>query len=266
MKIISNKALNYPIAGIVWILSFILLFYFCQHVGLNGNFWFISCVVVGAIIAFGDRKNIPMMKRRKLMLLGTETEEWLETGNYFLFWIWSTSLEETQTHERDKIIVEPFVFNDCTGKKLLGSINAIWVVGDSAQDKENFKFMDAKTMEEDLKSYLKAKFISVFSTKKYEEGIRGQEHLHFKADDLKVYGVIFKELHSLVLSGNPDQDDVNAQSNRLLEQKMALYGPNYKFSHDELKEINKEIMVQLGKAKQIITNSALLGRYDVDGH
>jgi hypothetical protein len=47
------------------------------------------------------------------------------------------------------------------------------------------------------------------------------------------------------------------------EEEKAKYPTDWKFTHKQLEEIEARVQVRVKLAKRIITNSALLGRFDV---
>lgn len=276
MKLISDKSYNYPFAGIVWIVFFLLFYFLCSYVGLDGKLWTISSFISGAIVAFGDRTMVPLLNRGLLTFNGEEAKDsdgksvWLDSGMYFTFWIFKVSLKESHSTEENDVIVPVFDCQDRTGKGLKADANGGYEIPDNLRD--NYKMQNEHTIKSDLSSLIRQTTMRICGSEEYLNGLLGKDIGLMIRNDYSFqcetgrYGVSFHKMHVTVVSANLSQDDFNAQFDRLVEREKAAYGPNYHFSHKELQDIKDDVKVRLNRSKQIISNSPMVGRFDVDGH
>ena len=273
-KLISDKSINYPFAVFVWVVTSLVFYFLCQFVDLDGKFWTILSFISGAIIAFGDRTQIPILTTG--LLLFNKTEEvknkdgnsvWLEPGMYFTFFIFSTSKKEHQKKEKQDVIVEPFV---CATKSIniLVEANGDWKISDDGHDK--FKEQDESKMESNLESLVRRTLIRVCSALDFHSEIKGKDlgnqirHDPIFLRECNKYGI---EFYNLIVDAIPSDlatENLNAYSKQLFNEEKLKYPAGYVFSHKEIEEIEQRIQVRLKTAKKIITNSPLLGRYDVE--
>lgn len=272
MKIISDKSINYPFAALLWIVISLFLYILCYWVGLTGKFWVILSFFSGAIIAFGDRSRVPILTAGLLLFNGEEVKDekgdsiYLDPGMYFTFFIFSFSEKESQKMEKRDVVIPAF---NCQDKRRLGltaEANGDWLI----VDHDKFKDQDESKMESNLSSLVRRSIIRVFATLDFETEIKGkdlgdkiQNHDPVFKRESEKYGIIF---HNLIVDAIPSdmkQENLNSYSKKLFEEEKAKYPVDHKFTHQEIRDIEETIQVKLGQAKKIITNSALLGRYDV---
>lgn len=271
MKIISNKIINYPLASIVWVSLSYLLFRFCSYVEWTGDFWIIISFIAGAIIAFGDRTYVPILSRGLLIFNGEEVKKkngssvWLSPGMYFTFFIFSTSIKEAQKMERRDVIILPFNCQDTGRFGLTAEANGDWKI----TDHDAFKEQDESKMESNLVSLVRRSIIRVCATLDFDNDIKGQD-LGDKIirdtvfiRECRKYGITFHNLIADAIPSDLTQENLNAYAKKIFNEEKAKYPVGYVLSHKEIEEIEDRVQVRLKIAKKIITNSALLGRYDV---
>lgn len=270
MNIIANKSINYPFAGIVWILVSFIFWFLFLYVGFEGRFFLILSFIGGAVIAFGHRTRVPILSRGLLLFNGEEVTSngnsvWLEPGMYFTFFIFSVSEEEAQHTEKRDVVVTPFVCQDKNGKNLYVEANGDYEIVDN----DNFKVHVEENMLSNLQSLIKRSIIRVFARLDFFEDIQGKDVCAVIQEDpvykreCKKYGIHFHNLIADAISKDLEQENSNYYYNKLYQEEVNKYPPNHQFTHDEIKDINETVQVRIGKAKKIVTNSPLLGRFDV---
>ncbi len=274
MEIISNKNLNYPLSVIVWMVSFFLLHGLCLYGDLDGKFWLIGSIVVGALIAFGDRKNVPIMTEKLLIFNGSEVKDefgnstWVGPGNYFMFWIFSFAEGESDDMEIRNVIVPSFTCQDKTGKSITIDADGDWQISNF----DNFKVQKEDKMVSNLISLVKKYVIKACGKIAYKDYIKGdmtdlgQMVLSddFFRGECRRYGV---EFHNLLVSSvlaDLKQENSNAFAKELFEEEKKHYPTGHKFTHQELEDIRNAVQVQLSKAKKVITSSPTVTRIDAD--
>lgn len=270
---ILKRGNNIFIGIVVWIIIFLLskfLVYdgsFERNSFMGNIVYFVFLFGSGALVWSSKATVPPRLKRHLIDVFGVSTEIWLPEGWYLTFFLFRLDDQnETITKERDKFEVGPIPFNDITGKKLLGFVNVIYQVGETEEEMRDFKLMKQDEIQKDLQTYTQRRFIRTFAPLNYETEIRGKEHTIFIAEDLKIYGVNFKYVETMVVSGNMDQDDFNSQFGRLKTIKLRDFKTQTgrdNLTPEELRKIDDQILLELNRIKKIITDSPLLGRYDV---
>lgn len=271
MKIISNKIINYPFAAIMWILLSLLLVAFCSYVGLHSKFWIIVSFISGVIIIFGDRTYVPILSSGLLIFNGEEVKRingdsvWLDPGMYFTFWIFTVSEKEAQKMEKRDVIIPSFNCQDINRLGLTAEANGDWKI----IDHDKFKEQDEAKMESNLVSLVRRSVIRVCATLDFDTKIKGKDlgevimiDTVFQKECGK-YGVSFHNLIADAIPADLKQENLNSYYKKLYQEEVEKYPKDHKFTHDEIKDINETVQVKLGQAKKIVTNSPLLGRYDV---
>lgn len=270
MRLIYDKSYNYPFAGIVWIIFFLLFYAMCSYVELDGKFWTLASFVSGAVVAFGDRTMVPILSRGLLTFNGEEAKNshgesvWLDPGMYFTFWVFKVSLKESHSTEENDVIIPVFDCQDRNGKGLKADANG----GYEIIIPDNYKMQNENTIKSDLSSLVRQTIMRICGSNAYRDGLLGKDIGLMVRNDYPFqcetgrYGVSFHKMHITVIASDLQQENLNAYHDELLAKIKAEYGPNYQFSHEQLKEIESDIQVRIKLAKRIITNSAVVGRYD----
>jgi hypothetical protein len=269
---ILKRGNNIFIGIVVWIIIFLLakfLVYdgsFERNSSMGNIVYYLFLFGSGALVWSSKVTVPPRLKRHLIDVFGASTEIWLPEGWYLSFFLFKLDDQnETITKERDKIEVGPFPFTDKKGKKLIGFVTGIYEVGSTPAEMESFKLMKQDEIQRDLKTYLERSFLRKFQPKDFDE-IRGNEKLILPHSELSAYGVNFVHVDPVVISGNMDQDDFNYQFGRLKIIKLNDFRNQTgrsSLTPDELRKIDDEILVELNRVKKIITDSPLLGRYDI---
>lgn len=272
IKLISNKDVNYPFAVLVWVISFLILRFFINLAGFpdsDNKTYTIIELIVSALFAFGDNSTIPILTRKKLLFLGQETGVWLDPGFYFLFWIFSLAEGETQKDERKDTIVEGVKCQDKNGKVMIADANGDWAIGNDEESRQKYLLQPEDKMKTNLESLVKRTLVMVLGGRVYKTHILGQD---LGSEILKNpkfieecgrYGIVYTNMIAVAIAFNMDQEAINSYHEEVLAAQKAKYPTGHKFTHKELQEIEENVQVIIGKARRIITNSALLGRYDV---
>jgi hypothetical protein len=274
MKIISDKSINYPFAAVVWIVVSMIFYILFRYVNLDGKFWILLSFLSGAIIAFADRDKVAILTVGLLQFNGEEVKDengnsvYLDPGWYFTFFFFSINKKESQKMEKRDVVIPAFNCQDKSRLGLTAEANGDWVIADDGHDK--FKEQDESKMESNLSSLVRRSIIRVFATLDFETEIKGkdlgdkiQNHDPVFERECSKYGIIF---HNLIVDAIPSdmrQENLNSYSKRLFEEEKAKYPVGYKFTHQELRDIEETIQIKLGQARKIISNSPLLGRFDV---
>jgi hypothetical protein len=78
------------------------------------------------------------------------------------------------------------------------------------------------------------------------------------------YGIEFHNLLVEVIAKDLEQENANSYYQKLLKEEMSRYPQNHTFTKDELTSIHDIVQLRMkgSNTRKIITNSALLGRYD----
>lgn len=271
-EIISNKTINYPFAGIVWIICSLLLHWLCIYVGLDNKFWLTLSFITGAIFAFGDRTHVPILSRGLVTFNDEEVKDgddslWLDPGMYFTFFLFKINNKEAQKTERRDVVIAPFECQDKNRFGLTAEANGDWIIIQN----DTFKKQDESKMESNLLSLVRRSIIRVFATLDFDNEIKGKELGSIVEKDptfvkeCKKYGI---EFHNLIVDCVPSdlkQENLNAYARKLFNEEKAKYPAGHPFTHKEIQDINETVQVQIGKAKKIISNSPLMGRFDIDG-
>lgn len=274
MKIISDKSINYPLAAVVWIVASMIFYILFRYVNLDGKFWILLSFVSGTIIAFADKDKVEILTVGLLQFNGEEVKDengnsvYLDPGWYFTFFFFSINKKESQKMEKRDVIVSALNCQDKGGLVLTAEANGDWVIAADGHDK--FKEQDESKMESNLSSLVRRSIIRVFATLDFETEIKGkdlgdkiQNHDPVFKKECNKYGINFYNLIVDAIPFNLGQENLNSYSKKLFEQEKAKYPAGYKFTHQEIRDIEETIQVKLGQSKKIITSSPLLGRYDV---
>ncbi|NVN97521.1 hypothetical protein HXX01_04845 [Candidatus Nomurabacteria bacterium] len=272
MLIISNKSFNYPFAGSVFLVIFLLSFWLGSMVGIHNKLFTILCFLSGIIIAFGHTTRVPILKKGLLLFNGEEVRiskdksVWLSPGMYFTFFLFSISLKELQDMEERDVIVPPFRCQDSNFKNLAAEANGDWEI----VEHDKFKKQKEKKMKSNLSSLIKRSIIRICGGLEYGRDIlTGNVSKLVLADPIfkeecERYGISFYNLIIEVISANLEQDDLNAYMDQLDKKARKNYPLGHPFTHEENQDIQANLQVQLKIARRIITNSAIVGRYDID--
>lgn len=270
-KIISDKNINQPFVIVVWIIVFSLL---CFLLGLNhwiNKLSVIIALAISGMVAFGDKANVEILTRTQLLFLGQETGVWLQPGPYYLFWIFTLAVSETIKDERKDTVVTSVKCQDQNGMVLLAEFNGDWAIIDTDVARRKYELQDAGLMKTNLESLARRTLIRVIGTLEYKTHILGQDlgdkvknDLIFKRECEHTYGIVYTNAIADAISANMDQEAINAYYRALMIEERAKYPNNHQFTHAELQDIEANIQVKLNKAKKIITNSPLLGRFEAD--
>lgn len=274
--IIKEKMINWPLAFVMLFVNYLLMILIIWVIGLIfkfdpiNNATKILFFAISLIDTYKGLIKIEPLTEAKLLAAGEETDIWLGPGYYFLFRvifirIWSVFVKETQSKEKDELIVPQFPFQDKKGKKLFGKGNATFAPGDSDEEKENYKSMKGEDLPANLINLLRQTSVRVLGGKNYWTEILGKE-LHdfilndakFKAECFK-YGCIIKTFNLEVVSANLEQDDLNAYRVQLTGELKTLY-PELKDSAiarmvDAQLKISKRIDI-LGDAHPVVRTDA----------
>lgn len=270
MKIIANKAINYPFAGIVWILVSLIFWFLFLSVGFDGKFFVVLSFMGGAVIAFGHTTRVPILSRALLLFNGEEVKSgndsvWLEPGMYFTFFIFSVSEAEAQHTEKRDVVITPFVCQDKKGKNLLVEANGDFEIVDN----DNFKIHKEENMLTNLQSLIKRSIVRVFARLDFFTEIKGKDVCAVIQQDpvyireCKKYGIHFHNLIADAIPKDLEQENSNYYYDELYQEEVKKYPPNHQFTHEEIKDINETVQIRIGKARKIVTNSPLLGRFDI---
>ncbi len=270
MKVITDKNINYPFAAAIWVATSLGLYFMCSLVGIEGKFWTLCSFISGAIIAFGDRNQVPIQTNKLLLFNGEEVKDdagesvWVKPGMYFTFWIFTLAPGEVQDMEIQDCIVPPFNCQ-CKDKGITIEANGDWKI----VDHDKFKKQKADKMEDNLISLIRRTLIRVCGPRLYTTQILGTNlgdlviaETNFKKQ-CAMYGVEFENMIADAFPSDLKQENLNSYSDELFKTEKAKYGVNHNLTRDEIKEINEIIQVKLGQAKKIITNSPVINRNDI---
>lgn len=267
---IASQA-NILIAVFVWIAGFLLLYIGMRLNGLDNKLMIMGALLVSAIFAFGDYDRVAILKNKMLLFRGTETGERADPGFYFTFWFWSLDTKEEQTIENLDVVIPAFQCQDKTGKSLTCEGNGDWHVDDST---ENFKLHNASKMEGNLTSLVKRTIKRVLGSLPYRTTtgvgqIQGEElgskisgDPIFQAECTK-YGVQFHNLIVDAIASDLAQENINSYYDELYEKELKKYPVGHTLTHQQQEEIEARIQIKVNRAKKIISNAPLLGRFDV---
>lgn len=268
---IANKDNNKFLGVVVWViislLSILLIYNNLPIESILIRKMLLILFLIGPLmLVWSSRLTVdPRIEEHLVDIWGESTEVYLTEGWYLTFFLFKFDEGETKDLEREKIRVGPVEFTDVDDKLVVGFVTAIWYPGDTEQEKKAFKNMKESEIVTNLQEYLIHSLTHTFSNKKFRD-VKGQEHVHFKASELQFSGVRFSEVNPMLLSGNPTQDDFNAQFARLkgikIKEFKDLTGRNTLLPK-ELKEIDDQILLELNRIRKIITDSPVLGRYDI---
>lgn len=274
MKIISNKTINYPFAVLVWVLVSLIFIWLCYLVDFSGKFWKIISIIAGAVVAFGDTTRVPILSAGLLLFNGEEVKSgknsvWLSPGMYFTFYLFKVSQKEAQVMEKRDVIIHSFDCQSKDGKVITAEANGDWFISNNPEAEDIFKLQDESKMEGNLQMLIKRTTLRVCGGLDYYKEILGENiGENVLKDDIfkrecKRYGIEFHNLLIQVLAKDLNQENINTYSDELRKKFKKEFPKNHKFTSEELEKIDEKIQVQLKLAKKIITDSPLLGRYDI---
>lgn len=273
MKIITDQNLNYPFAVLVWVIAFLFFYFLCWGVDLTGRFWSFVCLIVGALVAFGDTNRVPILSESLLLVNGQEVKDeygnsvWVSPGFYFTFWIFSFAEGEHQDMEVRDVIVPAFSCQ-CLNKGITVEANGDWEISEHRHD--NFKKQKADKMEANLISLIKRTLIRICGIRNYEKEILnnnlGDAVLTdpFFQRECQKYGIEFENMIVDVVPSDLKQEQLNSYARELFKEEKKKYPVGYTLTKEDIKEINEAIQVRLGQAKKVITNSPVVGRFDIE--
>ncbi len=272
-KAIASNA-NILIAVLIWILGFFILWVGMKLSGIewmSSKIMIIIAIIVSGIFAFGDYDRVELFTNKKLLFRGEETPYRAESGFFFTFWFWSLDVKEVQTIEKLDVVISSFDCQDKNGKALKSEGNGDWKI----VSRNRYELFDANKMVENLDSLIKKTTIKEAAKLPYRAKTAGQAQIlgeelgtlvlanaKFKSE-CRRYGVRFTNLIINAIAADLVQENLNAYAKELFEEEKAKYPTDWKFTHKQLEEIEARVQVRVKLAKRIITNSALLGRFDV---
>ncbi len=273
-SLVSNKAYNYPAVVVVWIILFFFLLTLAHMAGCNGKVWTFVILLVSAVATFGDNEYVEVMTHKQLLIFGQETDIWVGPGLYFLLFVFSFAKGEDIHEEKKDILIQKINCHDKNGKALLGEINGDWI----ATDANLYKSFDAKTMSQSLEVLLKRTFIRICGKLPYRstasndvKQILGErlgpklfEDESFNSE-CKKYGIRFTNIVSDAIASDLKQENLNAYREELYNKEAAKYGRHH-LSKEDIRKINQDVDVALGKAQRIISNAPILPRVDMNNH
>ena len=238
---------------------------------MSSKIMIIIAIIVSGIFAFGDYDRVELFTNKKLLFRGEETPYRAESGFFFTFWFWSLDVKEVQTIEKLDVVISSFDCQDKNGKALKSEGNGDWKI----VSRNRYELFDANKMVENLDSLIKKTTIKEAAKLPYRAKTAGQAQIlgeelgtlvlanaKFKSE-CRRYGVRFTNLIINAIAADLVQENLNAYAKELFEEEKAKYPTDWKFTHKQLEEIEARVQVRVKLAKRIITNSALLGRFDV---
>jgi len=271
-KAIASEA-NLLIAVLLFIGTFFIFF-----LGLKINHWdenkflVLASIVVSAMVAFGDFDSVKIQTTKLILFRGTETGVRAPTGFYFLFWFWTLDKSETQSKQKFGLTFLAFPCQAKGGKVLKAGGKGRWRISNEVV----YKNEDAETILETILELVQKTTMRLTATldystiKRTDPQILGQDLGEkvladgiFKDECIKL-GV---EITSLILDAIAEdlkQENLDAYFDQLMKKAKSEYPDGHRFTHNELKEIKADVQVQIGRAKKIIANTDLLGRYNID--
>lgn len=262
---------NILVAVIIWIVAFVLLWILLLFAEWDNRFMIALALIASAIIAFGDSDSVEILKLKLLLFRGQETGKKVLSGFYFTFWIYTLDKTEEQTTEKMDVVIAEFNCQDKTGKNLKVKGNGDYRI----TNEDKFKLNDTKTMKENLASLVERTAIKVLGKLPYrakntgEEQIVGEDLASKIIQDIvfkrecRRYGIRFSNLIIAAIAADLTQENINSYYNELYEKELVKYEGREKPNHKEMQEIEERIQVKMKLARKIITNSPLLGRYDI---
>jgi hypothetical protein len=225
-----------------------------------------TAAIAAAMVAFGSYETVGLQKRAKVLFAKHETDTWAEPGFYFLFWAFGFYEEEIQETQRFDVKVGVdgnFTISDKNGKKLRVKIDADYAIGNTNEDRENYKKIQEADFPGNLKTLLERAANRVFGGMEYWSELLGKELHSLILNDLEVkthskkYGIIFTSIMVEVVSGNQDQDDLNAQRRSLTVEYQKLYPT----MSDQ--KISETVEVQLKLVDKFISEVPVGARYEI---
>lgn len=269
--IFKDKGNNYlfTVASII-ILYFVILLTINLGLKWNHSFWKLVSFLVSIILITTRNQTIPIMTKKKVLFMGEETGLWIGPGFWFIPFFLSTAESEIQKIEKKDVVVPVFQCQDKKGKVLNVEANGDWKIGETPEEEDKYKNQDAEAMPGNLRNLIKRTAIRVCGKLVYKDEIMG-ENVGEKVliDEIftrecRKYGIEFHNLLIEAVAANLEQENLNSYHDELLEKEKSQYPQGHIFTHEELQDIEDRIQVKLKVARKIITNSALLGRYDVN--
>ena len=268
--IFGDKGNNYLFAAVsIIILYFVILLTFNWGFKWYHPFWRFISFVASIILVATRNQTIPIMTKKKVLLAGEETDIWIGPGFWFIPLFFSTAESEVQKVEKKDIVVPIFQCQDKKGKVLNVDANGDWKITETPEAEDRYKNQDAEAMPDNLRFLIKRTAERVCAKMIYKDEILGENVGEKVLEDTifirecNKYGIAFTNLLITAIAANLDQENLNAYHDELLEKEKSEYPVGHIFTHQELQDIEDRIQVKLKVARKIITNSALLGRYDV---
>lgn len=273
--IFGDKGSNYLFA-VVSIIVYYFIFLALFNLGLNwtSSFWKLISLIISIAIVVSRQESIEIMTRKKLLFLGEELPLWIGPGLWFMPLFFSTAEDETQKVEKKDVIVEAFKCQDNKGKVLVAEANGDWnidnkIFDDGTNSMDRYKNQDASKMESNLVNLIKRTILRITARFSYKNELLGENLGEFVLVDqifvreCEKYGILFHNLLVEVIADNLKQENINSYYDELYEKEIRKYPVGHIFTNEELSMIEERIQVKMELARKIITNSAILGRYDV---
>lgn len=232
-------------------------------------------VVLSAIVAFGDTDSVDILTDKMLLFRGKETGKRVPPGSpYFLFFLWSLDESEKQSKAIEDINIPFFSCQDNKRKVLKGEGDGKIRVKPGLEDQ--YKLQDAKSMPDSLAKLVVRTAKRITPTLPYKSKNAGDAQI--MGEDLgdrvlqdktfqrecEKWGIEFTSLIIDVIADDLKQENLLSYANELREEAKAEYSENHQFTHQELEDIEARVQTMIGRARRIITNSAILGRYNID--
>jgi hypothetical protein len=264
-NLIENKSVNYPLAVVVWVISFLIMFLILHLAGWDNKIMIGIIFILTAFVGFGDLHNVGLLGKQPLLYLGQPTGIWLDSGYYFLFWIFTLGESEAITIEKKDVIVAPFACQDKNGKGVTCEANGDWRI----VDEQKYILQDATKMESNLQALIRRTGIRICGGKVYHTHILGADLGEAILGDglfqreCKKYGIEFSNLIADGIASDLTQENINSYYNELFILERKKYPANRNLTHQELNDIEDRIQVKMKLANKIISNSPTLGMFNV---
>ncbi len=269
---------NPLVAVIACIVAFFLLlgiFYFL--LGGITQFKVLVSLAISLLFAFSKEENVEFMTTRMLLYRGIPTGVRATGGKYYIpgfGYLWAISDKEVQSLEAFDVEKDGIKCQDNNQKPLFGAYYWKFRISDSTK----FKVQNAEKIVATLKFVLERTLMK-YSAKLPYRSAPGKKQILGEdlAEDMK-NDEAFKEICSInglepimsiadALASNLDQEGIISYSNELYDIEKAKFPANHILTAAERDKMDEKVDIKMKLVKKIITNSPLLGRFDVgDGH
>ncbi len=274
-KVIASEA-NLLIAVLLFIAIFFVFLLALKADNWNHNkFFLLANIIVSAITAFGDYDSVDILSTRLLLFRGTETGIRAKPGFYFTFWFWRLSVAEGQSKEKFDLEIPSFRCQDKKSKVLKSGGSGRWKI---REDSEQYKLQDAKTIPLTLVILVQKTAMRLTATLLYRSDDSDKPQImgedlgeKILIDDIftsecEKLGIEFTSLILDAIAENLEQENINSYTEELIAIEKSRYREPENLTHEQLEDIRSSVQVQIGRARKIITDSPILGRYDIDSH